>query len=76
MNDDEVHGDVPSGLTSKALAPTDTPATAEMVREHLSRRMCQMCDSVTEPSSLPAELDVRDVLTALAWEVARGIRRP
>lgn len=78
---DEVHGEQPV-TASATLSPVgrlnahpSTPALAEQVREIMAHRICELHVSRDVPMRLDAAMSLPDVLTTLAWEVARELQR-
>lgn len=56
-------------------AHPSTPALAERIREAMARRICELHGTPGTPERLESALSLPDVLTTLAWEVARELQR-
>lgn len=87
---DEVHGEFPPANVAHGdhpdpLAPVwsppvleahpSTPALAEHIRKALVRRICELHGTENLPMRLDAAMALPDVLTTLAWDVARELQR-
>lgn len=56
-------------------AHPSTPALAERIREAMARRTCELHGTENLPMRLDAAMSLPDVLTTLAWDVARELQR-
>lgn len=56
-------------------AHPSTPALAERIREAMARRTCELHGTENLPQRLDAAMSLPDVLTTLAWDVARELQR-
>lgn len=81
------HGDQPEPLAPVAHggcrtdgpvlnAHPSTPVLAERIRELMAQRICELHGTLSTPERLESALSLPDVLTTLAWDVARELQRP